>query len=77
MMRENPRKPLKCWGCGGLHLHKNYPLENGKEGQVHSTQEAETVGMEAGTFPKICAVLEDHQEGHNSTVIEDEGEIAE
>ena len=28
-------------------------------------------------IPKICAVLEDQQEGHNSTVVEVEGEIVE
>ena len=54
----------------------NCPLENGKEGQVHSTQEDETVGQEAWTIPKICAVLEDHQVGHNSTVVEVEGDIS-
>ena len=76
-MKENPRKPLKCWGCGGPHLRINCPLENGNEGQVHNTQEAETVGQEAGIIPKLCATLEYHQAGHNSTVVEVEGEIVE
>ena len=58
-------------------MHKNYPLENRNEGQVPSTQEAKTVGHEARIIPKICAVLEYHQEGHNSIVVEVEGEIAE
>ena len=68
-MREKPKKPLKCWGCEGPHLRRNCPLENRNEGQVPSTQEAETVGQESGIIPKICAVLEDHQECHNSTVV--------
>ena len=34
------------------------------------------MGQEAGIIPKICAVLEDHHEGRNSTVVEFEGEIA-
>ena len=76
MMRENTNKPLKCWGCGGPHLRRNCPLENRNEGQVPNTQEDEIVGQEAGIIPKICAVLEDHQAGHNSTVVEVEGEIA-
>ena len=59
------------------HLRMNCPLENKNEGQVPSTQEAETVGQEAGIIPKICAMLEDHQVGHNSTVVEVEGEIVE
>ena len=77
MMREKIKEPLKCWGCEGPHLRRNCPLENKNEGQVPSTQEAKTVGQEAGTIPKICAVLEDHQVGHNSTMVEVEGEIAE
>ena len=35
------------------------------------------MGQEAGTIPKICAVLEYHQAGHNSTLVEVEGEIFE
>ena len=35
------------------------------------------MGKEIGTIPKICAVSEYHQAGHNSTVVEVEGEIAE
>ena len=45
--------------------------------KVPSTQEAESMGQEAGIIPKICVVLEDHQEGHNSIVVEVEGEIIE
>ena len=76
-MRKKPKEPLKCWGCEGPHLRRYCPLENRNEGQVPSTQEAEIVGQEAVTISKICAVLEDHQEGHNSTVVEVEGDIAE
>ena len=77
VMRKNTKTPLKCWGCEGPHLHMYCPLENRKEGQVPSAQEAKTVDQEAGIIPKICAVLEDQQEGHNSTVVEVEGEIVE
>ena len=58
-------------------MRKNCALANRNEGQIPSTQEAETMGQESGIIPKICAVLEDHQEGHNSTVVEVEGEIVE
>ena len=37
--------------------------------------EAEIVGQGAGIIPKIYAVLENHHEGHNSTLVEVEGEI--
>ena len=39
--------------------------------------EAETVSQKAGAIPKICAVFEDHWAGHNSMVVEVEGEIVE
>ena len=58
VMRENPKKPLKCLGCKGPYLRRNCPLENGNEGQVPSTQEAKTVGQKEGIIPKICVVLE-------------------
>ena len=32
---------------------------------------------EVGSIPKICAILEDHQAYHQSTVVVVEGEIAE
>ena len=76
-MRKNTKEPLKCWGCEGPHLRKYCPLENKREGKVPRTEEEETVGQEVGIIPKICTVLEDHQEGHNSTMVEFEGEIAE
>ena len=77
VLRENLKEPLKCWGCEGPHLRRNCPLVNRNEGQVPRTQEAETMGQKVGIIPKISTVLEDHQEGHNSTMVEVEGEIAE
>ena len=35
------------------------------------------MGHESWIIPKICAVLEDHQARHNSTMVEVEGEIIE
>ena len=81
-MGENPRdtqenrNSLQCWGCGGDYLIKYRPHRSGNEGQVHNTQEVENVGQEVRTIPKICAVLEDHQAGHNLIVLEVEGDIA-
>ena len=63
-------------GIWRIPLHKNCPLVNKKEGQAPSTQETETVGQEARIIPKIYAMLEDHREGHNMTMVEVEGEIA-
>ena len=58
-------------------MRMNYPLENRNEHQFPTTQEDETVVQEARIIPKICVVLEDRQEGHNSTMVEVEGEIVE
>ena len=77
MMREKIKEPLICWGCEGPHMSRNCPLVNRNEGQVPSTQEVETMGQESGIIHKICTVLEDHQEGHNSTVVEVAGDIVE
>ena len=35
------------------------------------------MAQKAGIIPKICAVLEEHEVGHNSTMVEVEGEIIE
>ena len=45
IMREKLKEPLECWGCEGPHMGRNCPLANMNEGQVPSTQEAETVGQ--------------------------------
>ena len=77
VMRKKLKEPLKCWGCERPHLRGNCPLANRNEGALPTTQEATTVGQESGIIPKNCAVLEYHQEGHNSIVVEVEGEIVE
>ena len=57
-------------------MHKNFPLENGYVSQAHNTQEAKTVGEVARTISRIYAALEDHQEDHQSTVVEVTSKIA-
>ena len=52
-------------------------LGSTKKAKKINTQEDEAVCQEAGTIPKICVVLEDHQVGYKSTMVEVEGEIAE
>ena len=53
------------------------PLENGYVRQTHIIQEAEMVGQVARTVPRIYAALEDHQEDHESTMVEVVGNIVE
>ena len=52
-------------------------LQIGMRVKSLATNKAENVGQESGIILKICVVLEDHQEGHNSIVVEVEGDIFE
>ena len=51
-------------------MHRNYLLENGHIRQDHNAQGAEMVGQVARVIPRIYAALEDHQEDHQSIVVE-------
>ena len=71
------REPLQCWGCGGNHMRRSCPPENGYVRQAHNIQGVETVGQVARTIPRIYAALEDHEACHQSNVVEVEGNIVE
>ena len=71
------REPLQCWRCGGPHLRKNCPLENGYVRQAHNIQEVQTVGQVARTVPRIYAAQEDIQAYHRSIVTKVAGKIVE
>ena len=67
---KDPTEPLQCWGCGGDHMLRNYPHQNGNVSQVHNIQGAEIVGQVTRTIPRIYAPLKDHQTDHQSTMVE-------
>ena len=48
----------------------NCPLENENARPTYNVQEAEIVGQVARVIPRIYAALEDHQEDHQSTVVD-------
>ena len=56
---------------------RNCPLKNESARSTYNIQEAETVGQVARVIPRIYAALEDHQEDHQSTVVEVAGKIVE
>ena len=58
-------------------MHRNCPLENENARPTYNIQEAETVGQVSRVVPRIYAALEDHQEDHQSTVVEVAGKIVE
>ena len=57
-------------------MHRNCPLEDGNAKPAYNIQEAEIVGQVARVVPRIYAALEDHQEDHQSTVVEVAGNIS-
>ena len=58
-------------------MRRNCPLENESARPAYNVQEAETVGQVVRAVPRIYAALEDHQEDHQSTVVEVAGKIVE
>ena len=57
-------------------MRRNYMHENGYVRQAHNIQGAETMGQVERTVPRIYVALEDHQQDHQSTMVEVEGNIA-
>ena len=58
-------------------MRRYCPLENESARRTYNIQEVETVGQVARAIPRIYAALEDHQEDHQSTVVEVVGKIIE
>ena len=58
-------------------MRKNCLHENEYVRQAHNIQEFEIVGQATRSVPRIYAVLEKHQEYHQSNVVEVEGKIIE
>ena len=58
-------------------MRRNCPLESESARPTYNIQEAEIVGQVAWEVPRIYAALEDHQEDHQSTMVEFAGKIVE
>ena len=58
-------------------MRRSCPLENESARPNYNIQEAKTVGQVARAVPRIYAALEDHQEDHQSNVVEVIGKIVE
>jgi predicted aspartyl protease len=72
---DNPREPLKCWGCGEPHLLRNCPHQNSTNRTIQNIQEASTIGDIGKSIHRINAALDDRQTNHQSTIVEIEGKI--
>jgi hypothetical protein len=74
---DNPKKePLKCWGCGEEHLLRDCPHRRQKNRRIYNVQEATTINDVAKSMPRIYAVVDNKQVGHQASVVEMEGMIA-
>ena len=58
-------------------MHRNCPLESESARLAYNLQEAEAVSQVEMAVPRIYAALEDHQVGHQSTMVEVVGKIVE
>ena len=58
-------------------MHRTCPLENESARPSYNIQEAKTSGQVEREVPIIYAALEDHQENHQSTMVEIAGKIVE
>ena len=69
------KEPLNCWGYGEAHLLHDCPHRTVQNIQV--LREATTANDISRNISRINATLEDHQDEHQSTIIEIEGMITE
>jgi hypothetical protein len=62
-------KLVKCWGCEGNHLHRDYPYKGERMRTFHKIQEAKTVEYMEGNIPRIYAILENKQARSQSPIL--------
>ena len=66
----------KCCGCSGPHLYRNCHHNLIKKTvPLNMLQESSTVNGIARNIPRINVALEDHQEDHQTTMLEEESKI--
>jgi len=73
---KRPRKkPIKCWGGEGDHMHKYYPHQGDKMKNLHRIKKEETIEDMEKSVPRIYSTLDNRQEEYQSHMIEVEGMI--
>jgi hypothetical protein len=73
---KNPRQqPIQCWGCGGDHMHRDFPQRGEKARTVHNVHRVATIEDMGINVPRICAALDNKQVEFQSHMIELEGKI--
>ena len=67
-------KEVKCWGCNGPHMYRNYPHNpNKKMDPISTLQESSTVNDIARNIPRINVGWKVDRQ---STMLEVEGKIS-
>jgi hypothetical protein len=73
---KRPRQqPIKCWGCEGDHMYRDFPHKGERMRIVHNIQEVDTVEDMGRSMPRIYAALDNKQAEYQSHMIEVEGKI--
>lgn len=69
------REPLKCWGCGELHLMRDCPYHHSSVQNIQAIYEETTVNGVAQNIPIVSTGMEDQHTDHQSTMMDIEGTI--
>jgi hypothetical protein len=73
---KRPRQqPIKCWGCEGDHMYKDFPHTRDRMRTMHNIQEVDTVDDMGRSMLRIYAALDNRQADYQSHMIEVEGKI--
>jgi hypothetical protein len=69
------KQPIKCWGCEGDHIYKDFRHQGDNMNIFQSIKKEETTKDVGKSIPRIYATLENRQADYLSHMIEVEGKI--
>jgi hypothetical protein len=52
------KQPMQCWGCGGNHMHKDFPQRGDKARTTRNVQQVVIVGDMGRNVPRIYVALD-------------------
>jgi hypothetical protein len=57
---KRERQPIKCWGCEGNHLYRDFPQKIDTMSDMQNIPQATTVEDVGRNIPRIYVSLENH-----------------
>jgi hypothetical protein len=75
LMKRPRQQTIKCWGCEGDHMCKDFPRKGDKINIVHNLHEVDIVEYMGWSMPRIYVALDNRQVDYQSHMIEMEGKI--